>query len=213
MSRTTDVQSRVTLAGGGAASALTFSGALGPMLTWPNEPLFIEMMTVFLLPIAAATIYGLIRALRPPCLSDEDTSHRAIDSIVFSVMCFLMGVHAILLAVLLQVDEVSLWAGRAVVVALGVTLMTVGNLLPRTRPNAAVGIRTWRTLDDRQLWMMTHRVTGYVMVAVGLLTVASGLVLTGTTVAALPGVAGAVGVALVAAYYWRVSRVAAARHI
>ena len=214
MTTRTDLVSRMVLAAGIAASALALSGALGPILTWPNEPLFIEVMTIFLLPIAGATIYGLIRALRPPRLTDEDTSQHAIDGIVFSVVCFLMGVHAILLAVLLQVDAVSsAWAGRGVVIALGATLVAVGNLLPRTRPNAAVGIRTWRTLDDRQLWIVTHRVTGYVTVAVGILTVVSGLLLTGTTVAALPTMAGAVGAALVAAYYWRVSRDSTARHV
>ena len=56
-----------------------------------------------------------------------------------------------------------------------VTLISVGNLLPRTRPNLAIGIRTKRTLSDRACWMRTHRDAGYLVVACGFVLVLSAI--------------------------------------
>jgi uncharacterized membrane protein len=59
-------------------------------------------------------------------------------------------------------------------VILGLLLIRIGDLLPRTRPNLVFGIRTPRTLVDRQLWMQIHRVAGYVAVGLGAVLVVSG---------------------------------------
>ena len=202
------------LACGFIASALVFSGVLGPYLTWQGEPWSARFLNIFLLPITATVIHVLIGSLRSPrtgAVSDP-SADAAIDGIVFSVLLFLMGVHALLLAVLLRVEFVEPLAKRGVVVLVGLTLVAVGNLLPRTRPNVALGIRTARTLADRQLWMLTHRVSGYIAVAVGAVTVASGLFLRGTHVAALPGFAFLAGAIVLAACYWKFTRVSSAHH-
>lgn len=212
MPRPTNLVGAATVAGGVVASLAVLSGALGRMLTWPNEPMAIQLIPLFLLPLSAATISVLVRALRATGPTD-DTAACAIEGIVLRVTCFLMSVHVLLLAALLRADIVSPWAGRAVVVALGVTLTSIGNILPHTRPNPAIGIRTSRTLNDRHLWMATHRVTGYVTVAIGILTIASGLFVSGTAVAALPSLAGIAGTALVTTYYWKTSRDSVTRHV
>ena len=46
-------------------------------------------------------------------------------------------------------------------------MIAIGNLLPRTRPNRSLGIRTSRTLSDRSVWMRTHRMAGYMVVTLG----------------------------------------------
>ena len=56
-------------------------------------------------------------------------------------------------------------------------LVTVGNLLPRTRPNVAVGVRTTRTLASAQLWQQVHRAGGYATVGLGIVIVITGQVL------------------------------------
>jgi uncharacterized membrane protein len=83
--------------------------------------------------------------------------------------------------------------------------VAVGNLLPRTRPNLALGIRTARTLSDRRLWMLTHRVGGYVVVAVGIATTFSGLFLARTNMPVLPGLVGLGGALLTMLCYRRFS--------
>ena len=58
---------------------------------------------------------------------------------------------------------------------LGLALISIGNLLPKMRPNLAIGIRTTRTLADRALWNRVHRAAGYLTVASGFVLVLSAL--------------------------------------
>ena len=44
----------------------------------------------------------------------------------------------------------------------------IGNVLPRVRPNWMVGVRTPWTLSSDRVWERTHRVGGYLMLALGL---------------------------------------------
>ena len=50
---------------------------------------------------------------------------------------------------------------------LGLTLVVIGNLLPRLRPNLVIGIRTARTLSDRSAWARANRTAGYATVVAG----------------------------------------------
>ena len=100
----------------------------------------------------------------------------------------------LVMVVLVGADVDRTWAMRAVVVMLGLTFIAVGNLLPRTRPNVAVGVRTRLTLANSALWTQVHRVGGYVTVAWGAVIAISavalsgpllGVVISGTGVAAV----------------------------
>ena len=199
----------VVLGLGFVASLAVFSKALGPYLTWEGEGLSLEILTLFLLPITASVIFVLIESLRVPRTSTPQVppADAALDSIVFCILLFLMGVHVLVLSVLLQIEAVQSWASRGVVVLLGLTLIAIGNLLPRTRPNIAVGFRTARTLSDRQLWMLTHRASGYIAVAIGVVTVISGVLGNGMQVAQWPATAFLVGAIVLVACYWKFSRV------
>jgi uncharacterized membrane protein len=79
-------------------------------------------------------------------------------------------------------------------VLFGAVLIAIGNLLPRTRPNVAFGLRTTRTLTDPQLWQHVHRAGGYAMVGLGIVIALTGLVLTHQALGAVIG-----GAALLAA--------------
>jgi uncharacterized membrane protein len=199
----------VVLGLGFVASVAVFSKALGPYLTFEGEHLSHEILTLFLLPITASVIFLLIESLRVPRASPphDPAADATLDSIVFCILLFLMGVHGLVLSVLLQVEAVQPWASRGVVVLLGLTLIAIGNLLPRTRPNVALGFRTARTLADRRLWMLTHRASGYIAVAVGAVTVLSGVLAAGMEVAQWTAAAFLVGAVLLIASYWTFSRV------
>jgi uncharacterized membrane protein len=87
-----------------------------------------------------------------------------------------------------------------------VTLMSIGNLLPRTRPNLAIGIRTARTLSDRALWIRTHRSLGYLVTALGVVIVVAALAVPapiGTGMILLAGPMAMFGTALLTAAAWR----------
>jgi uncharacterized membrane protein len=136
-------------------------------------------MVAFLLPTATAVIETLLRGLclgHPPGRHDRADVLPAFDAILARVAVFVLGVHAAVLAGVLGLLFGREWAARIVPVMLGLTLIGVGNLLPRTRPNLAIGIRTRRTLSDRACWIRTHRRAGYLVVACGVVLVLSAFV-------------------------------------
>lgn len=195
----------IVLGVGFAASTAVALGLVGPYHGWEGESLVHRYLTIFLMPITGTAIYVLLRSLQKhhaPANGDP-MGDDAVQGILFWILAFLVGVHLLMMAVLTGVEAVRPWAQRGVVVLLGVTLTAVGNLLPRTRPNFALGIRTARTLTDRQLWILTHRVSGYVVVAIGVVTMISGLFVSATAAGAAPFIAMIVGAMVVGAYYWR----------
>jgi uncharacterized membrane protein len=75
-----------------------------------------------------------------------------------------VGLHLMVLSGLLGSRG---FAARGAVLLLGVVVAGVGNLLPRTRPNVVIGIRTAKILTNRHLWMRMHRLVGYTAVGFG----------------------------------------------
>ena len=137
-------------------------------------------MVAFLLPIAIAVIDTLLRALRVRHPVDDPNSTNLVatcDAIMLRVAALVTGVHATVLAALLGWLAGRAWASRIVPLMLGFTMIAVGNLLPKTRRNLAVGIRTSATLADRTLWIRTHRSAGYLVVALGAVIVLSAIVM------------------------------------
>jgi uncharacterized membrane protein len=178
-------QNLVILAGYGLGAAALAAGLpeqIPPSWVGPgNDPFWLGgPMVAFLLPTTLAITDVLLRWLlvRHPIEEPDPTSALAIyDAIMLRFMVFVMGVHAAVLAGVLGLLQGRVWAARIVPVMLGITLISVGNLLPRTRPNLVIGIRTRRTLADRPLWIRTHRSTGYLVVLLGVVIVLSALAL------------------------------------
>jgi immunity protein, SdpI family len=98
------------------------------------------------------------------------------------------------------------WAMRAVVVLLGLTFVAVGNLLPRTRPNVAIGVRTRQTMTNGQMWNQVHRVGGYVTVAWGVVIAASAVTLKGPVLGLAIGLSGLVCIAVLVTTYRKYAR-------
>jgi SdpI/YfhL protein family len=197
----------VVLAVGFSLSLVVSSTFIGPSLSYQGQPFVQRILIMFLLPTTAGVIYLVVRTLqrRQLLLADAMTPDPAVQAIVFWILVFLTGVHVLVLAVLVGMRAVQPWASRAVVALLGLTLVVIGNHLPRTRPNVALGIRTSQTLTDRRLWMLIHRAGGYICVAVGMVFVLAATLLSGPRVAALSGGAGLTGGTILFVYYQKLS--------
>jgi hypothetical protein len=163
----------------------------------------------FLLPTAAAVIHLLLRLLaaHDHVRRGNGPFTQTYDAIVFRVVLFIGGLHGIVLIGLLGrglVDRRGPLVPRLAPVLLGAALILIGNLLPRVRPNVAIGIRTSRTLRDRHAWLRANRTAGYVAVALGVVIVAAALLVPpGTGVAAIVGVAGMLAVVTLVVWTWR----------
>jgi hypothetical protein len=144
----------------------------------PDRAPLARPMAAFLLPTAALVTDAMLRGLiaRHPFEGGSPTDMLATyDAVMLRLTLFLMGVHATVLVGLLGRLPDRQWAARIVPVLLGLTMVGIGNLLPRIRPNLAIGIRTRRTLSDRVVWAHTHRIAGYALVAGGLVVVVAAL--------------------------------------
>jgi uncharacterized membrane protein len=65
---------------------------------------------------------------------------------------------------------------RVVPTLIGLEFIILGNALPRARPNWWFGIRTPWTLSNDRVWLRTHRVGGYLLVAAGVVLLFSAVV-------------------------------------
>lgn len=61
----------------------------------------------------------------------------------------------------------------------GIVFIIVGNILPKTRKNEIVGLRTNATMKNDQIWQKSNRFAGKVMVISGFCTVVSAFVFKG----------------------------------
>jgi uncharacterized membrane protein len=186
----------VVLAIGFLASFLAYPNLPGPFLTQTPSA---RVLVAFTLPATALVLYGLFRSLwnHDRVRSGNGAFELTYHAIVFRVLLFVIALHGLVLLELTGARSalgLQLSSGRAAIVLLGVALIAIGNLLPRTRPNVAVGLRTRRTLTNAQLWQQVHRAGGYATVALGIVIALTGLVVA-------HGVAGPIvsGAALVAA--------------
>ena len=146
-----------------------------------DNKLSLQLEVAFALPTTILVLHLLFRSLwrhdriRTGNGSFEATYH----AIVLRTMVFVFAMHTLLMLALTDVMDVigtHTWGKRVVVVMLGLTFVAVGNLLPRTRPNIALGLRTARTLANVQLWQQVHRVSGYATVAFGALIAIAGMI-------------------------------------
>ncbi len=56
--------------------------------------------------------------------------------------------------------------------ALGVLLVVLGNLMGKFRKNFFIGVRTPWTLASDEVWLRTHRLAGWMLTAAGVLVIA-----------------------------------------
>lgn len=92
------------------------------------------------------------------------------DAIVAAVVAGLLLFHAVMLGTVLGWPA---WTPRVFTALVGAGLCAVGNVMPRTRPNWIAGLRTKRTLSDPEVWRLTHRWFGGLLMLTGLATIAA----------------------------------------
>ena len=181
----------------GLAAYPRFPSGFLPAFYWP-------VIAIFLPVTAAAILFSLQSLWNRDWLRDRDPESQATyGAIIFRLVLFIISLHGVLIAVLLGMFDGTNWAPRFVVVLFGLLVMSLGNLLPRTRPNLELGIRTRKTLTNRALWIRTHRTAGQLGVALGALIVLSGIWFSRATIPAVVGPASlAAAAALFLSYRW-----------
>ena len=127
---------------------------------------------------------ALVTCLVADTLSSRDVfgepqaaSAKAVRVILLCTVLFVVALQGLVLLNVMGFPIASFSPHRLVVVLTGLLFVGIGNVLPRLRPNLVFGIRTRRILENRLAWERVHRVAGYVLAALGVITVAAGLTL------------------------------------
>ncbi|KGX93769.1 membrane protein [Pontibacillus halophilus JSM 076056 = DSM 19796] len=129
----------------------------------------------FFMPLLLIGLYGLFLVL--PHIDprkrnyDKFLSSYRITTIV--TLSFLWLIHVL---IVLYNAGVNINIDMAVHMGVGALLIILGNYMPRFRHNFFVGIKTPWTLASEKVWMKTHRVGGWVFIAMGIAIMATSLV-------------------------------------
>jgi uncharacterized membrane protein len=161
-----------------AAGSVWFG--LRPGLAAESESSYLatRALIAFLLPTKAAVLLWLFSAISRRSAGGSDPHGcMATERILLRCVIFIGALHGLIILRLSEIPWMRPWAPRLAVVLFGAVLVSVGNLLPTTRPNLLVGIRTARSLHCRRLWMELHRVGGYAAVGVGTIAIVAPVVL------------------------------------
>jgi len=128
----------------------------------------------FLIPLVMAALWIVLLVL--PRISprgfEMDSFARAWGFLRVAILAMLFLVGLLVLRAAKTHEPLS---KRALLTALGVLFMLIGNVLGKVTRNFFVGIRTPWTLANEEVWYRTHRLAGKLFVAAGLLVAATSL--------------------------------------
>lgn len=152
------------------------AGTLLPVhWTASGEPdRYAEAGRVLLKPVGLAAVVSLMMAAIPWI---EPLQHRMDKS---ATLFSTAWIALLAIAVLAEFMAVAPVLGLAVphtlpLIGIGLVMVALGNVLPKSRPGFFVGIRTPWTLSDPDNWIATHRLGAWTMMLAGVAIVIAGL--------------------------------------
>jgi uncharacterized membrane protein len=163
-----------------------------------------KLTNTILLPAALLTLWALLRFLPriDPLRENYAKFQETYDLVVNCALTVIALVHVAVVAATLG-WPVSVT--RLLTAGLGLTLVVIGNVLPRARRNWWFGIRTPWTLSNERVWERTQRVAGYLLFGVGVVGMVVAFIPVSGAEQTIPILAvGAGVVSVVYSYYaWR----------
>ena len=130
----------------------------------------------FILPVVVMLVAALLVAI--PSIGSISASlqrsRATYGRVSIAIVTLLVAIHAILL---MAVWERPWDVPTAILIALSLLLLILGNSMGKIRRNSVVGIRTPWTLQSDRIWERTHRIGGRLQVLHGLTVLASAILL------------------------------------
>lgn len=125
----------------------------------------------FLFPLMSIGIYGLVRLLvaAGPHLGGRENSAANLQLVRIILTGITLFMLIIQLSALAQTLGVGFDMTLVVMLALSVLFIFLGNYMGKMRRNFWMGIRTPWSLANAVVWERTHRLGGWLFVAVGLI--------------------------------------------
>lgn len=129
----------------------------------------------YLIPVVELALWALLvlgGRLLPTEWRDR-VAASPMGAIVFVMVGFLSALHVLVLRAALSGVSAL---GNGLPLLLGVVWLAIGVILPRTRRNPFIGIRTAWTLSSDENWARTHRIGSYAFVGAGLVALVGGAI-------------------------------------
>jgi hypothetical protein len=169
---------------------IAFPWLPGPFLP-EASPLTVVALAFFLPATALATCVGQAVFAARVRTNDEPSraSTGAIATATTALCSFALSLQVLVLTTLVNAPIRLPAPGRAAMVLLGLHLVAVGNVIPRLRPGAPLGVAVQVTDSRRHAWMRTYRTAGYLCVVIGVAVAISGASLGGAQIDAVLKVA------------------------
>jgi uncharacterized membrane protein len=156
---------------------------------------------LFLLPLFALGLYLAMRFLPKvdPGRANYARFGGAYAAIRTGIILLMAAIHGVVIA---RTRGIRVDVSTVVPLLVGALFMVLGALMGKIRPNWFVGIRTPWTMSSKQSWVRTHRLGGFLFIALGAIFILTGL--TGAHAFAYTAIGGVLGVvAILFAYsYW-----------
>jgi uncharacterized membrane protein len=160
-----------------------------------------KFVGLLLLPLVTLGLYGLLLGL--PRLDPRYDNYARFSGTYTTIRLAMVVLLAALYGVtVLAALGYSVDVGAVVSLAIGGLFVLLGSVMHRIQPNWFVGIRTPWTLSSDLSWEKTHRVGGWLFLALGPLLALAGLLRSGWLLAAVIGITAASLIPLVAYSYW-----------
>lgn len=128
-----------------------------------------RLTAAFMMPVIAAVAYGVMQII-PYVLPRRENFARFEDTYWFVVQLIVAFLSVMNVITLGHALGWPINVPTFVLLGVGAMFMILGNVLPRTRSNWFLGIRTPWTLDSENVWRETHRLGGRTFVVGGLIT-------------------------------------------
>ena len=130
-----------------------------------------KWVNTFLIPLISLGIYVLIRVLLTagPRLGGRQATAANLQIakvIIASIILFMLVIQ---LATIAQSLSIGFDMTTVIMLAVSVLFIFIGNYMGKMRRNFWMGIRTPWTLTNSVVWERTHRLGGWLFVAVGLI--------------------------------------------
>lgn len=140
---------------------VTHFGADGQPDGWSNK-----FIGVILLPSALALL-----GLFVPRLIRLDPKNKDINPKLENCIAWIIPIIAVMCSSVTILNALGYNTKVEIIIpcVVGITLMIIGNYLPKAKQNYTVGVKIPWTLNDEENWDKTHRVAGFVFTIGGLL--------------------------------------------
>lgn len=128
-----------------------------------------KWIVIFLLPLILALVNLFVN------LTLTEKNRQRIGKRLSAVLIWLVPLLSVVVSMFLILKPLGLplKAGSLVFSIISVIFIIIGNYIPKCRPNSYVGYRLSWIMNDDELWMKTHRFSGFVLVIAGFASLAA----------------------------------------